>query len=60
MKNVFVQVGADKLPQQDTLYQEYNPTVRIDNVKNSLETALSLLSMNYGFGTKNIHSKMGE
>lgn len=52
MKNVFVQVGADKLPQQDTLYQEYNPTVRIDNVKNSLETALSLLSMNYGFGTK--------
>ena len=52
MKKIFVQVGNDKLPQEGSLYQEYNPTVRIDEVRDSLELALSFLSMSFGYGTK--------
>lgn len=52
MKKIFVQVGAEALPQEKALYQEYNPTVRIEDVKDSLELALSLLSMSFGYGTK--------
>ena len=52
MKKIFVQVGQDKLPEDGSLYQEYNPSVRIEQVRESLELALSFLSMSFGYGTK--------
>lgn len=52
MKKIFVQVGSDRLPDEKSMVQEYNPTIRISEFVNSLETALSLLSMSFGFGTK--------
>nr|DAE72784.1 MAG TPA: portal protein [Caudoviricetes sp.] len=52
MKKIFVQLGRDKLPEEKALWQEYNPTVRTAEVVQSLETALSILSMMFGFGTK--------
>ena len=52
MKKIFVQVGKDKLPDEKSLVQEFNPEVRIDQVVKSIETALSLLSMSFGYGTK--------
>ena len=52
MKKIFVQLGRDKLPEEKALWQEYNPTVRTQEVVQSLETALSILSMMFGFGTK--------
>ena len=52
MKNIFVQIGANKLPEEKSLVQEYNPEIRIDSFVKSLEVSLSVLSMLYGFGTK--------
>lgn len=52
MKKIFVQIGNEKLPQEGSLYQEYNPTVRMEEVRDSIELALSFLSMSFGYGTK--------
>lgn len=52
MQKIFIQMGQEKLPQEGALYQEYNPTVRVSEVKESLELALSFLSMSFGYGTK--------
>lgn len=52
MKKIFVQIGQDKLPQEKSLYQEYNPTIRIADTKESLELSLSMLSLSFGYGTK--------
>lgn len=60
MKKIFVQVGKnEKLPEENALWQEYNPTVRIGEVTQSLELALSLLSMSFGFGTKRYTFEQG-
>lgn len=50
-KKMFMLLG-EKLPNQDTLYKEYNPEIRIDVIKDAFETCLSLLSMSFGYGTK--------
>lgn len=52
MQKIFIQIGQEKLPQEGALYQEYNPTIRIQEVESSLELALSFLSMSFGYGTK--------
>ncbi|MGX8833973.1 hypothetical protein ACWG0P_07140 [Amedibacillus sp. YH-ame6] len=53
MKKIFVQLGENsKLPEENALWQEYNPTVRIDDVTKSFELALSMLSISFGYGTK--------
>ena len=56
---IFVQVGKDKLPDEKSLVQEFNPEIRIDQVTKSIETALSLLSMSFGFGTKKYTFEQG-
>lgn len=50
-KKMFMLLG-EKLPNQDTLYKEYNPEIRITVIKDTFETCLSLLSMSFGYGTK--------
>ena len=58
-KKMFMLLG-EKLPQQDTLYKEYNPEIRIGVVKDIFETCLSLLSMSFGHGTKKYTFENGQ
>lgn len=51
-KKIFLQVDNTSLPQENQLAQEYNPTVRIDEVEKSMELALSMLSLSFGYGTR--------
>lgn len=58
-RNLFVQLGSQKLPEENSMYQEYNPIVRMGEVVQSLETALSILSLSFGFGTKKYTFEQG-
>lgn len=61
MKSTFVQVGRnEKLPESKELWQEYNPTVRIGEVTQSIELALSMLSLSFGYGTKKYSFEQGK
>lgn len=51
LKKLFVFLG-EKVPKQDSLIQEYNPVIRISEIKDTFEFCLSLLSMMFSFGTK--------
>lgn len=51
-KNIFMLVDGNSLPQKDQLIQEYNPKIRIEEVEKSMELALSMLSMSFGYGTR--------
>lgn len=50
-KKLFVLLG-EKLPSQKDLIQEYNPSIRIEELTKTIELLLSLLSMMFGYGTK--------
>lgn len=50
-KKLFILLG-DKLPDQKSLIQEYNPEIRTTQIREAMELALSLLSMMFGYGTK--------
>jgi len=50
-KKLFMFLG-EKIPESKTLIQEYNPTIRVDEVTKTFELALSLLSMTFGYGTR--------
>lgn len=50
-KKLFVLLG-EKLPNQEELIQEYNPSIRIEELTKTIELLLSLLSMMFGYGTK--------
>lgn len=50
-KDLFILLG-EKLPQSDTLIQEYNPEIRIEAVTKAFELVLSLISMQFGYGSK--------
>lgn len=58
-KKMFMLLG-EKLPQQDTLYKEYNPEIRIQVIKDAFEACLSLLSMSFGYGTKKYTFENGQ
>lgn len=58
-KRMFMLLG-EKLPQQDNLYKEYNPEIRISVIKDVFETCLSLLSMSFGYGTKKYTFENGQ
>ena len=58
-KKMFMLLG-EKLPQQDSLYKEYNPEIRIQVIKDAFETCLSLLSMSFGYGTKKYTFENGQ
>lgn len=50
-KELFVLLG-EKLPGEKTLIQEYNPEIRVEDITKAFELVLSLLSMQFGYGTK--------
>ena len=58
-KKMFMLLG-EKLPQQDNLYKEYNPEIRVQVIKDVFETCLSLLSMSFGYGTKKYTFENGQ
>lgn len=50
-KEIFVLLG-ERLPQEKSLVQEYNPEIRVEQITKAFELVLSLLSMSFGYGTK--------
>lgn len=50
-KEIFVLLG-EKLPQEKSLIQEYNPEIRVEQITKTFELVLSLLSMQFGYGSK--------
>lgn len=50
-KEIFVMLG-EKLPDEKSLVQEYNPEIRVEQITKAFELVLSLLSMSFGYGTK--------
>lgn len=58
-KELFILLG-EKLPQQDTLIKEYNPEIRVEQITKAFELVLSLLSMQFGYGTKHYSFENGQ
>ena len=58
-KDLFILLG-EKLPQQDTLIKEYNPEIRVEQITKAFELVLSLLSMQFGYGTKKYTFENGQ
>lgn len=50
-KELFILLG-EKLPQEKSVIQEYNPEIRVEQITKAFELVLSLLSMSFGYGTK--------
>lgn len=59
LRKLFVFLG-DKLPEQKSLIQEYNPEIRIDAIIKAMEFCLSLFSMMFGFGAKKYTFENGQ
>lgn len=58
-KDLFILLG-EKLPQQDTLIKEYNPEIRVEQITKAFELVLSLLSMQFGYGSKKYTFENGQ
>lgn len=50
-KDLFILLG-EKLPQEKSIIQEYNPEIRVDQITKVFELVLSLISLSFGYGTK--------
>lgn len=59
VRKTFVMLG-EKLPEQDSVYHEYNPEIRVEEVTKVFELLLSLLSMSFGYGTKKYTFENGQ
>lgn len=53
-KELFILLGSDggKFPEEKSLIQEYNPEIRVEQITKAFELVLSLLSMQFGYGSK--------
>lgn len=58
-KEVFVMLG-EHLPDQKTLIQEYNPQIRVEDITKAFELVLSLLSIQFGYGSKKYTFENGQ
>lgn len=58
-KELFVLLG-EKLPQQDSIIKEYNPEIRVEQITKAFELVLSLLSMQFGYGSKKYTFENGQ
>lgn len=58
-KKLFVLLG-EKLPDQKSVIQEYNPTIRVQDIVDTMKFCLSMLSMMFGFGTKKYNFENGQ
>lgn len=50
-KKLFILLG-EKLPDEKNLVQEYNPELRVQTLTETFELILSLISMQFGYGTR--------
>lgn len=58
-KEIFVMLG-EKLPDEKSLVQEYNPQIRVDDITKAFELVLSLLSIQFGYGSKKYTFENGQ
>ena len=58
-KEIFVMLG-EKLPDEKSLVQEYNPEIRVDQITKAFELVLSLISMSFGYGSKKYTFENGQ
>ncbi len=58
-KDLFILLG-EKLPEEDVLVKEYNPEIRVEQITKAFELVLSLLSMQFGYGTKKYTFENGQ
>lgn len=58
-KEIFILLG-ERLPEQDSVIKEYNPEIRIDPITKSFELVLSMISMQFGYGTKKYSFENGQ
>lgn len=58
-KKLFILLG-ERLPDQPNLIQEYNPEVRVQVITETFELILSLISMQFGYGTKKYTFENGQ
>lgn len=58
-KELFVLLG-EKLPKEDSIIKEYNPEIRVEQITKAFELVLSLLSMQFGYGTKHYTFENGK
>ena len=58
-KKLFILLG-EKLPDQKGLIYEYNPTIRTKEITEAFELVLSLISMQFGYGTKKYSFENGQ
>lgn len=58
-KKLFVLLG-ERLPEQDSIVKEYNPIIRIDDITKAFELILSLISLQFGYGTKKYTFENGQ
>lgn len=61
-KELFILLGGaeGKLPEEKTLVQEYNPEIRVEQITKAFELVLSLLSMQFGYGSKKYTFENGQ
>ena len=61
-KELFILLGdsSGKFPDEKTLVQEYNPEIRVDQITKAFELVLSLLSMQFGYGSKKYTFENGQ
>ena len=58
-KKLFILLG-EALPDQPSLIYEYNPTIRTGPITEAFELVLSLISMQFGYGTKKYSFEDGQ
>ena len=58
-KEIFVMLG-EKLPDEKSLVQEYNPEIRVEQITKTFELVLSLISMAFGYGSKKYTFENGQ
>lgn len=58
-KEIFVLLG-EALPSQDQIVKEYNPEIRIEAITKAFELVLSLISLQFGYGTKKYSFENGQ
>ena len=58
-KEIFVMLG-ERLPDEKSLVQEYNPEIRVEQITKTFELVLSLISMTFGYGSKKYTFENGQ
>ena len=58
-KELFILLG-EKLPDQKDLIYEYNPKIRIGEITETFELILSLISLQFGYGTRKYKFEQGQ